>query len=366
MSARPSPIRNRARLLAEVAGPARALRADALDRVEAALAAVDPERCTATLVGRWQAAGWPREPVTILAFGKAAAGMARAGLQLPVRGGVVIGRDLPDLDPLECFEGGHPLPCDEADRHAGRVEAWARGDGPVVLLVSGGGSSMLCAPKPGVSVGDLRQRWTDAMHAGWDIARLNALRVAHDRLKGGGLARLLAGRDVRCAVLSDVPGHPPELVASGPHAGLPAQVAADWSTAVLAAGGQPGEPLRGEARELGERLAGGPACVAGGETTVTVLGSGRGGRNQEVALGAHRSLDDGLVLALGTDGVDGSSDAAGALLDGAVLARAAQLGLDPEDHLRRNDSHAFFAAAGGRIETGPTGTNVADLYLRLR
>jgi glycerate-2-kinase len=97
-----------------------------------------------------------------------------------------------------------------------------------------------------------------------------------------------------------------------------------------------------------------------------VTGDGRGGRNQEFVLGAASVHADGLVLSLGTDGVDGSSDAAGALLDEAVITEAARAGLDPESYLTRNDSDRFFGAAGGRLETGPTGTNVADLQLCLR
>jgi glycerate 2-kinase len=112
-----------------------------------------------------------------------------------------------------------------------------------------------------------------------------------------------------------------------------------------------------------------PACVlAGGETTVTLTGDGRGGRNQEFALAAALSiegLDDIVVLSGGTDGTDGPTDAAGAIADGASVARGLEKGLDPKDFLRRNDSYNFFQELGDLLITGPTRTNVMDIYMLL-
>lgn len=139
--------------------------------------------------------------------------------------------------------------------------------------------------------------------------------------------------------------------------------------------------LHGEARECArsfcarlrnaaEALSPGHAVVmiAGGETTVNVRGDGKGGRNQEFALAAAGELageGEIAVLAAGTDGVDGPTDAAGAYVDGTTLARASSLGLDPGAHLSRNDAYPFFEALGDLIVTGPTGTNVADLVIGL-
>jgi glycerate 2-kinase len=108
------------------------------------------------------------------------------------------------------------------------------------------------------------------------------------------------------------------------------------------------------------------ALVAGGETTVNVRGGGKGGRNQEFALAAALELaGEGAmsVLAAGTDGVDGPTDAAGAYADGTTVARASELGLDPGAHLENNDAYPFFEALGDLVVTGATGTNVADLAL---
>lgn len=147
--------------------------------------------------------------------------------------------------------------------------------------------------------------------------------------------------------------------------------------------------LTGEAREVGRILAGvgmevrrelglgaDPVLVVGGgETTVTVRGEGRGGRNQEVALGAALALTDGdlapgsatgvTVASLGTDGVDGPTDAAGALADASTVPRAQAMGASVEDALRRNDAYPLLRDLGDLVFTGPTGTNVMDLFLVL-
>lgn len=134
--------------------------------------------------------------------------------------------------------------------------------------------------------------------------------------------------------------------------------------------------LEGPASTAGEEVARaalaasdkGPRQVLlwGGETTVVVKGSGRGGRNQEVALAAAQVLDGHAaitVAAFATDGVDGPTAAAGAIVDGSTARRGRDAGLDPTEALRENDSHTFLKAAGALITTGPTGTNVNDLTI---
>jgi glycerate-2-kinase len=141
----------------------------------------------------------------------------------------------------------------------------------------------------------------------------------------------------------------------------------------------------GEARLAGERFArdaariahaaAGPMCVvASGETTVRVRGGGRGGRNQEFALATAPLLADAfgaggvsaVGASVGTDGIDGPTDAAGALVDPETLARAARAGLDPAGAFARNDAYPFFEALGDLIRWGPTGTNVGDLHVLLK
>jgi hydroxypyruvate reductase len=140
--------------------------------------------------------------------------------------------------------------------------------------------------------------------------------------------------------------------------------------------------LEGEARVVGQVCAGiarsvrrhslpltPPACLLlGGETTVTVRGSGKGGRNQELALAAAIALDgipDVKLMSFATDGVDGPTDAAGALVDGETLSKAYRLGLEPYAALTDNDSYTFLEKVGALLHSAPTGTNVNDLVVIL-
>ncbi len=140
--------------------------------------------------------------------------------------------------------------------------------------------------------------------------------------------------------------------------------------------------VEGEAREVAKVLAAvarevgdsgnplsAPACIlCGGETTVTIQGQGKGGRNQEFALAASlviSGMDNVVLLAGGTDGNDGPTDAAGALADGSTVTRARDHGLDPLDYLNRNDAYHFFQALDDLVITGPTRTNVMDVYMIL-
>jgi len=110
------------------------------------------------------------------------------------------------------------------------------------------------------------------------------------------------------------------------------------------------------------------AVVAGGETTVTVHGKGRGGRNQELVLSAGLSIRGNpaiLVSSIGTDGVDGSTDAAGAVADGVTVERGLRIHMDPDSYLRENNSYPFFERLNDLVLTGPTGTNVNDIFIAL-
>lgn len=110
-----------------------------------------------------------------------------------------------------------------------------------------------------------------------------------------------------------------------------------------------------------------PVClISGGETTVTVKGNGTGGRNMELALAFAMEIEgiDGItLLSAGTDGTDGATDEAGAIVDGETIAKAKSIGLDPEEYLDNNDSYNFFKKIGELFFTGPTGTNVMDVQI---
>lgn len=301
----------------------------------------------------------------------------------------------------------------------------------VVALISGGGSALLERLQPGLTLADLRAVNAALLRCGAAIDEINCVRQRLSRIKGGGLARLAGPARVLGLILSDVIGDDLAVIASGPTAPptgapgraaevlrrygllgqLPPGVVAAWSAE---AGPDPawpagvanrligsnrqagaaaveaarrlgfaaehlGDDWQGEARLAGVRFArqlraagaagAGPrALVAGGETTVTVRGPGRGGRNLEAALAAVPELSGGAGLALATfatDGVDGPTDAAGAVVTGDSGRQARALGLDAGASLAANNSYPFFAALGGLIRSGPTGTNVNDLWLGL-
>ena len=356
----------------------------------AALRAVEPEGATARAL---QGIELPRDPF-VVAVGKAAHGMARALVRsCPQARGFVFGPgEEPAPGALLAVRGEHPLPRLDADLVSEPLWAAAGALGPddvAVILLSGGGSAMLERPRAGVTMEALRDETARLLREGTPIEVLNQRRSALSALKAGGLGRRLGAGRVVNVVLSDVPGSGPEVVASGPTVVPRAEwvVAADNGAAVDAlvdAGRALGlrlakraTVLDGEARWAGGQFARDARAllsswpefdgvVAGGETTVRVVGDGTGGRNGELVLGAAPVLADHLILSLATDGIDGTSGSAGAWLDGAALRLGTALAGNPELALTDNDSARWHRAAGTLLEWGPTGTNVADVQLLLR
>ena len=358
-----------------------ARRQRARELIDIALKAIEPKSATQRAIQELKGQV-SLEGCTVFAFGKAARGMAEGALsEITPRQGVVHGFESGCLGPLRLVKSSHPTPAPDAAERGLEALGLARslGAGDVALcLVSGGGSAMLECPRPGISLAQISEESLTLMRAGADITTLNARRRELSAIKGGGLATAIKPATVVTIVISDTPGAPLETVASGPT--LPSDftiVAADHITArdaVLAAAPEL-RPLpdliEGEARIVGASLARlTPGFVATGETTVTVTGSGRGGRNHELVLGALQTWraqpladrgDHGLIVSIGTDGVDGSSDAAGAWCDEALVASAP----DPAAALADNNAHAYFKALNAQVVTGPTGSNVADLVLSL-
>jgi glycerate-2-kinase len=320
-----------------------------------------------------------------------------------------------------------------ATRHLLEVAGSLGGDDLLVVLLSGGGSALLTAPVAGIELAEVRATTQALLRAGAAISELNCVRRQLLAAAGGGLARAAWPAPVRTLILSDVLGDPLADIASGPTVApstgaadalavldrfaLRTEVPAAVLRVLEAAAARPAERpawadavatrvignnlsavaaaarelqrrgyvvevsrdrLTGEAGDRGRELAvearkwrppAPAAVVSGGETTVTVRGGGRGGRNQELALAAAIGLDgaDGIVLlAAGTDGVDGLSDNAGAMVDGGTAARLRAAGVDASAALTANDSATALAAAGDTIHTGPTGTNVCDLTVLLQ
>jgi hydroxypyruvate reductase len=300
-------------------------------------------------------------------------------------------------------------------------------DDLVLCLVSGGGSSLLAVPADGIALADKQAVTRALLKSGAPIAAINCVRKHMSGVKGGRLALAAYPAQVVSLIVSDVPGDDPAIVASGPTSADPTtreeamailtryDVAAPpsilhWLNDPASETPKPGEPklarvenrviatardslqaaaraaeasgvaaivlgdaIEGEAREvarahaqlaLGHLRDGKPcALISGGETTVTVKGKGRGGRNAEYLLALALALDANphiSALACDTDGIDGTEDNAGAIILPDTLARAKALGLDPAAMLADNDAYGLFQALGDLVVTGPTRTNVND------
>ncbi len=333
----------------------------------------------------------------------------------------------PFPDWMQVIQTGHPLPDAESLR-AGRATldlARRAVAGDLVLaLISGGGSAMAECLGPGLELEDVRHLTGMLLHAGAPITAVNLVRSELSLLKAGGLARAASPAQVVGLLLSDVVGDDPASIASGPTvwplspSGSGARTLKRigvWELApqtVRTALGTPPARTRvsptpynlviarnrdmlraaaAEARAIGfhpriltarmqgeafavglrfgRRLAAAapPACLlAGGETTVTIRHGGRGGRNQELALGAALALEghSGCTLvALASDGIDGPTDAAGAGVDGETAARGRALGLDLRQASREHDAYPLLDRLGALLRTGPTGTNLNDLVI---
>lgn len=367
----------------------------------------------------------PPRAVHVIGLGKAALGMCAGVLDAceVVDGLVVAPIGAPDLFVLpatvEVLRGAHPVPDADVGRRGEALLARAAAipaEASVIVLVSGGGSALVDAPVDGVSVDELADMTRRLLASGAAIEEINAMRVAGSRSKGGGLARALAGRDVRTLVISDIVSGDPALVASGPMSAWPGPAPAEvarrphvaavlsaaeiaraeaWTAAaglsgaleVVADNDMAVSAIRRALEEAGARVGTGPALagearvcgrawaaaardaktdalVAGGETVVTVRGRGRGGRNHETALAALDAGICGTFLCAGTDGIDGPTRAAGGVIDDGV--RAASAGRDLRAALDDNDAFTLLDACGGTLITGPTGTNVADVAIWAR
>jgi glycerate 2-kinase len=291
------------------------------------------------------------------------------------------------------IRGAHPLP-DLGSLEAGTaaIELLDRTTAETVILVcvSGGATALLIAPPSDIPLETLRAVYRALLASGSNIQAMNAVRSRLDRLKAGGLVTLAQPAQVVGLILSDVVGDPIGTIGSGLTAAPAAHnylvgnnlQACQGAAAYLQTQGYNvrivTHKLEGEAKVVGVRIAQeiqqtppGTALIYGGETTVT-LGTqaiGQGGRNQELVLAAAVELATAAqpiaVAAMGTDGVDGSSPAAGAIADHQTLSRSQQLGLVAQDYLERHDSYRFFASLGDALITGATGTNVADLAIAI-
>lgn len=418
-----------------------ALRADARAFFDAAVRAADPEGAVEKALREEAGAIAAARRIILVAFGKAAVPMIRAAMpftagKLAQAVALTNYENVTDVPGVTVMPGGHPIPDENGMKGAAAIEravSSAEDGDLVIVLTSGGGSALLCAPAEGVSLADKMALNAALIRSGADITEINTVRSMVSRLKGGRLARLAHRGTLVSLVLSDVPGDDLTIIASGPTVpsrataarameilgkyglvdSLPDSIARhlaekapaeDLSAAIpharsriigsnrlsldaaleaAAAAGYAAfvghEWLEGEVGEAAadfHRMAsfaadGRIAIISGGEPVVILKGKGKGGRNQELALrlamvAEEKPLDrDWVFLSGGTDGRDGPTEAAGAVVDAGTAGRARRAGLDIEARLMDNDSNPVLEAAGDLVMTGGTGTNVADIQILL-
>jgi len=380
----------------------------------------------------------PKGRTLAVGAGKASAAMAKAledNWPGPLSGIVVTRYGYAvSCDRIEIVEAAHPIPDSAGEAAAKRIVESVSGltaDDLVIALISGGGSSLLALPAPGITLDDKQNLNRSLLKSGATISEMNCVRRHLSAIKGGRLAAACHPARVVTLLMSDVPGDDPMNIASGPTVADPTTCAdaldvlrrygialpprvrdllesgegesvkpgdprlAQSEIRMIAtpqrsleaaatiasdAGVTPailGDAIEGEARDVGKVMAGialhvaahgepfAPTCVliSGGETTVTVHGGGRGGRNVEFLLSLAIALDGEpgvFAIAGDTDGVDGAEEIAGAIVAPDTLARAWERGIRPRERLADNDGHGFFAALGDSVVTGPTLTNVND------
>jgi hydroxypyruvate reductase len=386
-------------------------RADALlDIVTSALHALDPEARVAAAL-----ASPPRAPVFLVAIGKAAPAMARGALsrwRAAIVQGVVV---CPEGTPargiprgIDVMRASHPVPDARSVRAAARCLALAADAGAargiLLGLVSGGASALVCAPSEGIDLATKRAVTRAMLRSGAPVQEINVVRKHLSRIKGGGLARAARPARVLALVASDVVGGTAADVGSGPTVGeastvadarrlllrwaprfaslplvrtlapprraaarivvspeeLAAVVARRLGARVLRPSQASAAELAGEVLALAARMAPGSAFVRAAEPSLEVPPHARGGgRSTHLAALVGRDLPPGVAfLALATDGVDGTSGTAGAIVRAGFADRAAI-----DRALARFDTGALHRAAGTAIASRPSGINLADLHV---
>lgn len=368
----------------------------------------------------------------LVAIGKAAWSMAKAACDIlgdQIEDGVIItkyGHAREALPHVRIFEAGHPVPDANsfaATEQAIKLVSGLSAEDKVLLLISGGGSALF--EKPLIPEDMLENLTKQLLSCGANIIEMNTIRKRLSEVKGGKFAKLCEPAQVFSVVLSDIIGDPLDMIASGPaypdnstceqaceivkrygitvpkeidellHIETPhmltnvttkitgsvTQLCSAAETKCRELGYEPTvltASLSCEAREAGSFLSSiaqyhsntkkSLAFIAGGETVVHLKGTGKGGRNQELALASATGiadLKDVAIFSLGSDGTDGPTDAAGGYVDSGTRKVLADRGIDILEVLENNDAYHALQACEGLIITGPTGTNVNDLSVLL-
>lgn len=406
------------------------LHSDANHIMEAALGAARPDEAVRRALSGLHLA--EKGKCILVAIGKAAWQMADAACAIlgdRLDDGIVItkyGHAMGALPHLTIREAGHPVPDENSfsatEEAIGLVKNLGEQD-TVIFLISGGGSALF--EKPLIPSKELERLTKGLLACGADIVEINTIRKRLSAVKGGRFAQICAPARVVSVVLSDIIGDPLDMIASGP--AYPDSSSSEQALAIVQkyrlelsesslsllmqetpkslqnvethitgsvrqlcraaeeAAAQLGykplvltASLCCTARDAGSFLASiaqyysdcdsSLAFITGGETVVKLIGTGLGGRNQEIALSAVpgiAGLRETAVFSLGSDGTDGPTDAAGGYCDNTTLTRLRAAGVDPIAALNNNDAYHALEKVDGLIKTGPTGTNVNDVSVLL-
>lgn len=405
------------------------LRSDANKIIDSAITAALPDTAVKKALQELDFSGGR---LLLVAIGKAAWFMAKAAADIPgeqIDDGVVITKydhSKGKLPKIRIYEAGHPVPDDNsfaATEQAIQLVSGLSPEDKVLFLISGGGSALF--EKPLIPKEMLEELTKQLLASGADIIEMNTIRKRLSAVKGGKFARLCEPAQVYSVVLSDIIGDPLDMIASGPAypdsstneqaleiirkynisapeevkrllniktpdtitnvktmiTGSVTQLCEAAEKTCIELGYEPivlTASLSCEAREAGSFLASiaqyhnktdkSMAFIAGGETIVHLKGSGKGGRNQELALAAAAGISElynTAVFSIGSDGTDGPTDAAGGYVDTNTYKVLADKGISVFDVLENNDSYNSLKQCDGLIITGPTGTNVNDLSVLL-
>lgn len=406
-----------------------ALRHDADHIIQASIQAVQADEAVRrALAGRVYGSG----RVRLVATGKAAWSMANAAADIlgdRLEQGIVVtkyGHVPGKLARITCVEAGHPVPDEnsfQGTQAALDLVSGLTADDTVLFLVSGGGSALF--EKPLIPAEELQDITRQLLACGANIVEMNTIRKRMSAVKGGRFALACLPAKVLCIVLSDILGDPLDMIASGPAypdsatsedakrivekynlklspdaisrleeetpkalhnvetfvTGSVRELCRAAAQACAQLGYEPvtlTDQLDCVAREAGAFLGAiakthaqsnrSIAYIAGGETVVQLTGTGKGGRNQELALAAAVSLSgipNAAVFSIGSDGTDGPTDAAGGYVDGDTMEELSTHGLIVYSVLQNNDAYHALQHTGGLIMTGPTGTNVNDVAVLL-
>ena len=404
------------------------LRQNADKIINSSLNAVLPDRAVEKALEQFQGNGGR---TVLVAAGKAAWQMAAAAVRVlgKVDDGIVITKYehvKGEVPGVECYEAGHPVPdqnsFDATEKALEKVSGLDEYD-TVIILLSGGGSALFEKPLiPGEELQDITKQ---LLACGADIVEMNTIRKRLSAVKGGRFALACMPARVYAIVLSDIVGDPLDMIASGPAypdastceqaeaiaekyqlklssqvqellkqetpktlSNVTTQITGSVRELCRAAQNEAEElgyetvlltdELCCEAREAGSMLASilktyarseKRCCfIAGGETVVHLTGTGKGGRNQELALAAApgiAGIPNACVFSVGSDGTDGPTDAAGGYVDGSTMEYLKKQNIDVFTVLRQNDAYTALKATDGLIITGPTGTNVNDVAVAL-